>query len=207
MSSRSDDSHAGAEGPPRVSGGVEDLGRRARKAVLGALEEGERPAFCLLAPAGQAIVVCDRRLLVVKSGRRSASLLGVVLFPIPYEAVAAVTVDVGPVNSVISVTSLRGGPARQWWHSWTAFDDPLKAASSLVVPTGELALYEPWVERVRRLVAGAQNASWTPSPSLGDAAAVAADDLVSSLERLAALRNAGAISEDEFERAKAALLR
>jgi hypothetical protein len=207
MSSGRTDSDADAEGPPRVSGGVEDLGRRARKAVLAALEEGERPAFCLLAPEGQAMVVCDRRLLVVKSGPRSASLLGVGLFPIPYDAVAAVTIDVGPVNSVITVVSLRGGPARQWWHSWNAFDDPLKAASSLVVPTRELSLYEPWVERVRRLVAGAQTASRTPSQSLVGAAAVAADDLVSSLERLAALRDAGAISEEEFERAKAALLR
>jgi hypothetical protein len=173
--------------------------------VLGALEENEQSLFCVRASAGQAIVALRDRLLLVKTGPGSASPIRPKVVAFRYDEIAAISIEVGEVNSVIEIVPLHGRPRREWWHSWIAFEDPLRAATTLVVRTDELQLYEPGVQRLRTLV----DASREPShPTASSGTGIRPEsDLVSSLERLSALHAAGAISDDEFERAKQALLR
>lgn len=199
-SSRAD----GSETRKGVTGGIETLDRRARKAVLDALEENEQSLFCVRASDGQAIVALRDRLLLVKAGRASASPIRPKVVAFRYDEIAAISIEVGEVNSVIEIAPLHGRPRREWWHSWIAFEDPLRAATTLVVRTDELQLYEPALQRLRTLVDASRGPSRTPASS---GTGIRQSDLVSSLERLSALHAAGAISDDEFELAKQALLR
>lgn len=191
----------GVEPSPPVAGDADVLDRSVRKALLRALEGDERPLFCVRAPAGQAIVALSRRLLIVKSGPSSTSL-GAKVAGYRYDEIAAISIQPGEVNSVIEVAPLRGRPRREWWHSWIAFEDPLKAATTVVVPTGDLEDYEVVVERLRALVERSRGRSRSAEAT----AAADDDDLVPSLERLSALHAAGALTDAEFERAKRALL-
>jgi hypothetical protein len=190
-------------GAQPVAVGVDALDRRVRKTLLRALESDERPLFCVRAPAGQAIAALPHRLLIVKVGP-SGTWLGAKVASYRYEGIAAITIQPGEVNSVVEVAPLRGRPRREWWHSWIAFEDPLRAATTLVIPTEDIEAYEAVVERLRELVAASRERSASAGPSGDDLAGDG--DLVTSLERLSALHAAGALTDAEFARAKQTLL-
>ncbi|MFI6445501.1 SHOCT domain-containing protein [Kitasatospora sp. NPDC050543] len=103
--------------------------------------------------------------------------------PVPLEAVTDVTVTRTRINGeVIKVVALTGA------HR---FDEVVKA--------------EPFAEQVRVSARAARNAAQAPAPAAGPAPA-GGGDLLDQLERLAALYTAGALTDEEFARAKHRLI-
>jgi len=171
--------------------GLDRLGERLRKLALRSLEPGERVLFCVPGTPGQALVALEVRLLVLKAGAAAGRAFRGTVTSYSYADIAEVSLKLGEVNSVIRVSPLEPR-AREWWQWSAASEDPLRAPNSLLVPTSAAAEWQPYVERLRELVARAGDEGSPP--------------LVSELERLAALHASGDLSADEFARAKRALL-
>jgi Short C-terminal domain len=175
----------------RPVGGIDALSGRLRKRALRSLEPDERVLFCVVGRPGQALVALDRRLLLLKVGAAAGRAFRGMVASYRYADIAEISLRLGEVNSVIRVSPLEPR-AREWWQWPAASEDPLRAPDSLLIPSSTAAECQWGVERLRELVAGARGEG---PPSL-----------VSELERLAALHAAGALSDDEFRRAKETLL-
>jgi hypothetical protein len=174
-----------------AGGGVDGLTGRLRKLVLGSLEPGERALFCVSGVPGQALVALEGRLLVVKAGAAAGRAFRGTVTSYRYADIAEISLRLGDANSVIRVSPLEPR-RREWWQWSAAFEDTLRAPDALLVPSAAAGEWEGPVQRLRELVAKAREGSTVP--------------LVAELERLAALHASGALSDDEFARAKHALL-
>jgi hypothetical protein len=174
-----------------VDGALDELGGKLRKLADRALEPGERVLFCIPGTRGQALVALDRRLLVVKAGAPAGRAFGGIAASHRYADITEISLTVGEVNSVIRISGPRPR-TREWWQWSASHDDPLRAPDALLLPSSAVDACRPYVERLRELVAEARSEG--------------APVLVAELERLAALHASGALSDEEFARAKRALL-
>lgn len=125
------------------------------------------------------LVLTTHRLLFLKDGKPPV--------PVPLPAVTDATVTQTKLNGeVLTVVALTGA------HR---FEDVVKA--------------EVFAEQVREAARSARAASRRPAPAVADAAPAdlsAGDQLLGQLERLAALHTAGALTDEEFSRAKQRLI-
>jgi hypothetical protein len=174
-----------------VDGGFEALDERMQRLVLRSLEPGERVVFSLAGTPGQALVALDRRVLLLKAGAAAGRAFRGTVESYRYDEIADVSLTLGEVNSVIRISPLRPR-AREWWQWSAASEDPLRAPEALLVPSSASGECHGCVERLRELVHGARRQGSAP--------------FVSELERLAALHASGALSDEEFARAKHSLL-
>jgi len=174
-----------------ADGGIDALSGKLRTLTARTLEAGEHVLFCLPGTAGQALVALDRRLLLLKAGAAAGRAFRGMAASYRYADIAEISFRFGEVNSVIRVSPLEPR-AREWWQWSAASEDPLRAPDCLLVPSSAAVECRAYVERLRELVADARGER--PPP------------LVSELERLAALHDSGALSDEEFARAKRSLL-
>ena len=95
-------------------------------------------------------------------------------------------------------------PGSYW--SQDAKDSPWRLPNCIPIPNkGALANWEPHLEKVRGLIARAKETP-APIPSGGAGKEAGAEDLASALERIQAMHESGALSDEEFAQAKAKLL-
>jgi hypothetical protein len=186
--------------------GIDALNGRLRTLAARTLETGEEVLFCLTGPAGQALLALERRLVILKAGAAGRSPFGGRMASYRYADIADVSLEVGEVNSAIEIVPVRRPEGPEWWQWRVAAEDPLRSLDCLLVPSSLVADYEPYIERLRRLVAEARKKE-RPGPSEETAAAApSAASLVTELERLAALHASQELSDEEFARATRALL-
>lgn len=174
-----------------ADGGIDAFSGRLRKLAARTLVTGEHVLFCLPGTPGQALVALDRRLLLLKAGAAAGRAFRGTVASYAYAEIAEISLSLGEVNSVIRVSVLQPR-AREWWQWSAAAEDPLRAPDALLVPSSAAAECQRHVERLRELLAGARAEGSSP--------------LVLELERLAALHASHALSDEEFARAKRALL-
>ncbi|MFC9325390.1 SHOCT domain-containing protein [Kitasatospora sp. NPDC057015] len=167
-----------------AAGNGEDRGRAAAvRTVEATIAPGERPVAATAARHPDhfrkgALVLTTHRLLFLKDGKPP--------LPVPLEAVTEVTVTRTRLNGeVLKVVALTGA------HR---FEDVTKA--------------EPFAERLRESARAAREGATAAPAATGPATGSPATgaDLLDQLERLAALRTAGALTEEEFTRAKQRLI-
>ena len=122
-----------------------------------------------------------------------------------YADIADVSLEVGEVNSAIEIVpcAARRGPN----GGNGGLPPRIRPIARLpLVPSSLVADYEPYIERLRSLVAEARKKE-RPGPGEETAAAApSAASLVTELERLAALHASQELSDEEFARATRALL-
>lgn len=159
------------------AGDLTILGSSLRKAVEEQIAPDEQVLFCLKS-RHQVIVVLSNRLLVVFAGPFHAVSRAM---SFDFHDITGIQIEKGLFEAEIAIiaSSYRRG---------------------IVVTKGEVKEFEPYLARLRELIHKAKAGIGDPSNSTD------ADEAISKLERLAALHQAGALTDEEFKVAKAKLL-
>lgn len=160
----------------------------------------ERIEFCIVGNSDQAIVALGERLLVLKSGLMDSATFGSRVTSFRYRDIASITVNKKWLSGVISVEASGHKAGKPTGVRDQGKDDPYILPNCIVFVAPRIKEYEPYLERLRAKIEEAkatqQRAAATPP----------AGAFIGELQRLAALRGAGQLSEDDFQQAKRQLL-
>ncbi|MGH3001414.1 MAG: SHOCT domain-containing protein [Gaiellaceae bacterium] len=179
---------------PRV-GGVEILGRRLRREFALNTRPGENARLCLRGRFGHALVCLDDRLLILKRGFRAGTTFGAMAATIFYRDVTGIQVRMQLVSGWIEISSpsFQGSERKRAWDLRATDRDVFKQPNCVAIQRRHVPVYQVALSELRRLVAEAKL-----EPDHGG--------VVDQIERLAALRRQGVVSEDEFALAKSRIL-
>jgi hypothetical protein len=179
---------------------------KTRKHVDTHLGPDENVLVALVGTSGQALVALDDRLLIVKPGYMAGATFGAKVTSFPYRDISAIEVNTTWMSGVIEVI-VPGYDGRKPTSYWSGDKDkdPFKISNCLPIPKKAASEWQPHLDAIRQKIARAKHA---PHPSSAPAPGGGAgnNDLIASLERLQALRTAGALSDEEFQAAKERLL-
>jgi hypothetical protein len=172
---------------------VEPLPGNLRKGLERNLQDGEAVAASARTSAGEAIVVTDRRVLVIKAGLiTGAGLFGARTRSIPYSRIVAVDLRLAPMGGHLKIATM----GLQQLPDATSFK---LNNDENTVSFGHSR--KEYMRRVAALIVDRVRASQPP------AAPPPSGDLAGQLTALAGIRDRGLLTDAEFEQAKARLLR
>jgi len=179
-----------------VVGGRDVLSGRVAKVVDAHVGPDEHVVACLRGDLNHSLVALEERLLIVKPGYHAGSTFGASVTTIYYGDVTGIQVHTFLRSAWIEVSSpsFQGRERKRNRHPRTSDRDVYKLPNCVPMAKKRLGECQPFLAELRRLVQGAK------APHAGSGA------LLAELEGLARLRDAGAISAEEFGRAKALVL-
>jgi hypothetical protein len=180
---------------------LEDLHRKARKALAGTLTSDEQ---VLLAEPGEsaALVATDRRVVVVKWGISSGALFGSQTNSWDYAHVTGIEFRKGMTTGAVVVQTAGANVVSKFGRMDDGPNSVWEAPNALFLL--DKAVAEATAATLRQLLADhrARAAAVAPATTTVPTAA----DPVAEIRRYAALRDEGIISEEEFQAKKTALL-
>jgi hypothetical protein len=190
----------------KVAGGVEVLNKKLKKLAEQNMSQDEDIKFCLVSPSGiggwsQAIVALNDRLLVIKPGMAAGTTFGARVTSFYYRDITGIEVNTGLMQGVIEINtpSYQGTAQRDFWSTGQN-NNPFYVTNCLPIGKRDLKDYKPYIDRLRTMIRDAKQERVSPRPAQDSST------LVAELEKLAALRTSGVLSEDEFQQAKKRLL-
>jgi len=177
-------------------GGPEILPKRLRRELDRSMHDGEAVRFCLRGDLGHALVCLDDRLVILKGGFHAGTTFGAMSATIYYRDVTGIQVRTHLMSGWIEISSpsFQGRERKRSRQPRTSDRDVYKLPNCVPIHRRHADAYADPLARLRELVAAAKHEQ-------RPAAAV-----VDELERLAALRRDGWITEQEFAAAKDRLL-
>lgn len=194
-----------------VRGGT--VTKKAQAAIARLCYPGERP-WLVLCPGGAegVMVVFNDRLAIVKTGALTSfmagSLGGERSTTFYFRDINALEYNSGMLSGVLEVltASYQGSANKDYWRGTTKSrnansDDPWTLSNTLPMAK---ALYNQWtpdIQKIRSMISESKN----PAPQ-GVPPGPAPKSLAEQIRDLAALRDAGLLTEEEFVRAKGQLL-
>jgi len=201
----SDDSSAGfsvpSEGRRRkdVVGGLEVLSEKVRREVEAHVSPGEHVLFCLSGCLSHSLIALDDRLLIVKRGFHAGTTFGSLVTTFFYQDVTGIQLHTFFTAGWIEVSSpsFQGRERKRNRHPRSSDRDPYKLPNCVPISKRRVEEYQAALAKLRERVAYCKRygrVASEPPPVLG------------SLERIADLHRAGALSEPEYERLKQVLL-
>jgi hypothetical protein len=188
-----------------VLGGVEVLHPKVRDGA--ALTPFDTVRFCLVGASKQALIALDDRLLIVKHGMMAGATGGVRRTTFDYCDITNVEVNTGWVNGIIEVltAAYAGGVQKDYWNSGDN-NDPFKASNAIPIAKATLTKALPRLEELNGWIRAAKRPmAASPAPPASPPAAGGA--LAAQIRELHELVTLGALTAEEFEAAKAKLLR
>ena len=123
-----------------------------------------------------------------------------------YRDITAFEVNTGWTTGVVEIlaSGYLGGKEKDYWAS-DKDRDPFKMSNCVPIPKKAAAQWQPYLQWIRERIEEAHRPHPTPEPQAG-AQQDDTGDVVAALERLQALKGAGALSDTEFELAKQKVL-
>jgi Short C-terminal domain len=188
---------------------VDALPKQVRKHTGGHISDHEPILFFLEGTQHQTLVALLDRVVIMKPGFMANATGGCRVTTIHYSEMTGVQVNTGHLMGVLQVTSPSYPAVRtDYWTSAgkaakAGVDSATVAPNCIPIAKRQVQMWEPQLERLRRLVAEAHaSAQPTPAPAPPVQGASAAD----RLKQLAELHDAGIVSAEEFESKKEQLL-
>ncbi|MEV3925918.1 SHOCT domain-containing protein [Actinomadura coerulea] len=176
------------------------LHRKANEVLDQNLSPGETVQVIITGANSQAIIGTDRRVFVYKKGIFAGASFGAEITSWDYRGVVGVQIHTGMMTGAVIVQAPGQSGVRT--SSWKAGEgDPYKAPNAIPI-------VRPWdqaqvgVARLRQLI---EEAHQSTEGSEGRSAA-RPSTIADELKKLADLRDAGALSEEEFLSLKAKVL-
>jgi hypothetical protein len=191
-----------AAGAPRrgflrrtMVGGVEILGRRARRELEHNTEPGEAVRLCLRGDLGHALVCLDDRILIIKSGFHAGTTFGANVTTIFYPDITGIQLQMHLVSGWIEISSpsFQGRERKHTRQPRSSDRDVYKLPNCVPINRRYADDYRAPLAELRRLVAAAK-------------AGPPQEGVVVKLERLAALHREGLLDGVEFAAAKARVI-
>ena len=173
------------------------LHRSADVALTQNLMTGEHVAVIITGNSDQALIGTDRRAFIFKKGFMAGATFGSAFTSWDYLNLVGVQIHTGMVNGAV-VLQVPGKPGIGTSKSRTD-DDPYQATNAIPLAR-PFNLAELGVVRLRQLITAAHNAATVArsTNSLGS--------LADELRKFVDLRDAGALTDSEFQQVKARLL-
>lgn len=170
------------------------LHSKANEALDKNLLPGETVKVIIRGPSNQAIIGTERRAFVFKKGFLAGASFGSELTEWQYSHLVGVQIHTGMMTGAVILQGpgQSGKSTSHWGHD---DDDPYKVPNAIPI-SRPYALAEAGVARLRELIHDSQHA-----PSAAQVAPTAvpeASSIADELTKLAALRDSGVLSEDEF---------
>jgi hypothetical protein len=186
----------------KVAGEVEDLPKKLREPAQQNMSDGESIEFYILGASSQAIVALKDRLLVIKPGWMAEAAFGARVTSFYYRDINGIKVDTGLVMGVIEINtpSYQGTQEKDYWSHKNKDRDPRKVTNCLPISKTDLKRYKPHIDRLSTMIRAAKHEGIVQLPAQ-DSSSLSAE-----LEKLASLRELGALSEEEFQQAKRRVL-
>lgn len=177
------------------------MGAKENAQLLQTLLAGEKVLSQCVGMKGQTLVVTDRKVLIIKTGWMAGSTLGAKVTAFDYRTITSVEVRTGPVMGAFSISS--GGVAQRDRTYWGMNpDDAYKSPDAIPIAKVQAPDFQKAAALIRELAASSSAGtlgSQRPAPR-------PQADPIDQLKRLAELRDAGVLSDEEFEIKKAELL-
>ena len=182
-----------------VVGNLEILNSRERKLAEENLNPGEKVLFCLVGSFDQALVALEERLLIIKVGIMAGAAFGGRVTSFHYKDITGIEVNTGLINGVIEIStpSYQATEEKDWW-STDRDRAPAKLSNCLPICKANLKEYQPYLEKLRAQIREAKRTAVAIEKD--------SEDLVSQIEKLTKLYQAGALTQEEFQVAKKRLL-
>jgi hypothetical protein len=179
-------------------GGLEVLSRRVARAVDDHVSPDEHIVACLRGDLNHSLVSLGERLLIVKPGYHAGTTFGTIVTTIYYEDVTGIQVHTFLRSAWIEISSpsFQGRERKRNRHPRPSDRDVYKLPNCVPIAKRRLGECGPFLADLRGKVRSAK----LEQPAAG------AGTIATELEGLARLREGGAITDEEFERAKALLL-
>jgi hypothetical protein len=180
---------------------------KARNALSGHIGSEETVKVCLSGASGQSLVALDSRLLVVKPGFMAGRTFGAKVSSFDYREVIGIEVVTGVMSAVLQVqTANFPNILPQGFSNSDPAHDPFKLPNC--VPLGnKRSLKQPNVisslNTLRQLIHDSRTTTASPGSPDNEPAG---GGLAAELEKLRQLNASGALSDEEFQKAKAKLL-
>jgi hypothetical protein len=165
----------------------------------GVFEPGEQPLVIINGPSQQAVVGTDRRLFVYKSGNKAGAMWRRKVASWAYADVADIQLLAGEKSGSIWVQPLVPD-VHTGTYGAAGHGSAQQAPNAISLASRPGPLIESRVEFLRSMVAEARGAG--SGPPQGETSA----DIAEEIRSLGALREEGAITEEEFQAKKAQLL-
>jgi hypothetical protein len=175
----------------RKAGDVSALGKKSSKALAANKRDDEEVVFCICGLNDQSIVALDDRLLVIKPGMVAGAAFGAKVTSFNYSDIRGVEVERHIMRAYIEISSA-GFEARPKER------DRYKEPNCIPVNSGSLNAFKPYLDQLSARISDAKKAPATTG--------AAANGLVGELAKLSALRDGGALTDEEFTAAKGKLL-
>jgi len=190
---------AAEEPRKQVVGGLEILSKRVRREVERQVSPHETVLFCLRGSLGHSLVALDERLLIVKPGFHAGTTFGTLTTTFFYQDVTGIQVHTFLFTGWIEVSSpsFQGRERKRNRQPRTSDRDVYKLPNCVPIAKRRVDACHDALARLRERVEATKRRA---------SGGGAAQPLIANLERIAHLRESGALSEAEYERLKTALL-
>ena len=173
---------------------LDSLDKKAKPAIVGALAPDEQVRLVIPGESGSALVATDRRILVYKRGITTGAAFGKQLNSWEYSMVAGVEAKAAMTTKTIILQIPGALPVTKVGRFDKGPQSVWEAPNALMV---NLSNFDHAVATLRRLIE--ENRRVPSSPQ-------AAPDPVEQLQRWAALRDQGILTEEEFQHQKRKML-
>jgi hypothetical protein len=174
--------------------GLDSLDKKAKPAVAAALEPGEQVMLTVPGENGSALVATSRRVLVYKRGITTGSAFGKQLNSWEYSMVSGVEAKQAMTTQAIILQVPGALPVTKAGRFDKGPQSAWEAPNALMV---NISNFDRTIATLRRIIQEQRHASSLSQPT---------SDPVEQLQRWAALRDQGILTEEEFQHQKRKLL-
>ena len=174
---------------------IEPLKGGLLQALKDTLSAGEEPVIQLNGNSGEALVVTDSRVIILKAGYSSGAMFGRKAKSFPFEQISSVETSKALIAGRIQITAA----GTMEMSSRAGFTNTREAENIVNYSPGERKAHERFTAAaayIRERIAAAKKPVATPSAS----------SLADELERLAALVTKGILTQAEFDAKKKQML-
>jgi hypothetical protein len=177
---------------------VEALSGKMKKALDGVLQQGEQVLDQIEGLRHQGAVLTNRRVIVAKSGVNAGAVFGAKVTSFPFDLVASIEVQTSGVRTVLIVQSAGDKSQSGFLSGRQLGNDVWSSANTVPFNRGDRDRAQRFAEHASRIRAEAVNSRGSSQPGQPSVA--------DELQKLAALKDSGVLSEEEFAAQKAKLL-
>jgi len=171
---------------------IEDLGRKGEKILADNLLEDEVLKAKIKGTHGEALVITDRRLYVVKWGFMAGNIFGGRCNSFDFKNIVGIELNKGPLTGTVEIIT----PATQSTKANYWSNQSIKSDNIITFTSNKFGLFGETVKMGREMIEkNRQHKADNDKNSYLD-----------ELERLAQLKEKGAITEEEFSKKKKKLL-
>lgn len=182
---------------------IEELRGGLKKAFEENADPGDSVLICLNGNAGEALVATNSRVMILKAGYSSGAMFGRKVKSFRYDNISSVEFSCGVLAGRVQITVPGSVEVRHGFSEpdpISAFATASQAENVCNFPSAKRESFRAAANLIRERVDQSHSAARQV------AATSHSDDIPTQIRKLAELKAAGVISEDEFAQKKAELL-